>query len=163
VELHGCCARVSLAAALLSQHIDGVARAGSVGTKSGSSARSTWSCSPCWRPSPRTARLGDLDQLGLDDEASSEIADRYTVWAAELATVQRSAICQLPASALSSWSPIKRVLCADTGHRTYVPASPRLAPPRLEAELTFANRPRLLVGQALFILAMYAYRIGYCP
>ena len=27
VELHGCCARVSLAAALLSQHIDGVARA----------------------------------------------------------------------------------------------------------------------------------------
>ena len=27
-ELHGCCARVSLAAALLSQHIDGVARGG---------------------------------------------------------------------------------------------------------------------------------------
>ena len=40
VELHGCCTRVSLAAALLSQHIDGVARAGSAGTKSGSSARS---------------------------------------------------------------------------------------------------------------------------
>ena len=40
VELHGCCARVSLAEALLSQHIDGVARAGSAGTKSGSSARS---------------------------------------------------------------------------------------------------------------------------
>jgi hypothetical protein len=40
VELHECCARVSLAAALLSQHIDGVARAGSAGTKSGSSARS---------------------------------------------------------------------------------------------------------------------------
>ena len=40
VELHGCCARVSLAAAPLSQHIDGVARAGSAGTKSGSSARS---------------------------------------------------------------------------------------------------------------------------
>jgi hypothetical protein len=40
VELHGCCARVSLAAALLSQHIDGVARANSAGTKSGSSARS---------------------------------------------------------------------------------------------------------------------------
>jgi hypothetical protein len=32
VELHGCCARASLAAALLSQHIDGVARAGSAGT-----------------------------------------------------------------------------------------------------------------------------------
>ena len=40
VELHGCCARVSLAEALLSQHIDCVARAGSAGTKSGSSARS---------------------------------------------------------------------------------------------------------------------------
>jgi hypothetical protein len=40
VELHRCCARVSLAAALLSQHIDGVARASSAGTKSGSSARS---------------------------------------------------------------------------------------------------------------------------
>ena len=40
VELHGCCARVSLAAAPLSQHIDGVARAGSAGTKSRSRARS---------------------------------------------------------------------------------------------------------------------------
>jgi hypothetical protein len=54
----GCCARVSLAEALLSQHIDGVTRAGSAGTKSGSSARSL-----------RTARL--RDQLGLDDEANS--------------------------------------------------------------------------------------------
>jgi hypothetical protein len=40
VELHGCCARVSLAAALLNQHIDGVTRAGSAGTKSRSRARS---------------------------------------------------------------------------------------------------------------------------
>ena len=40
VKLHGCCARVSLAAALLSQHIDGVARAGSAGTKSVSGAHS---------------------------------------------------------------------------------------------------------------------------
>jgi hypothetical protein len=40
VELHGCCARVSLAEALLCQYIDGVARASSAGTKSGSSARS---------------------------------------------------------------------------------------------------------------------------
>jgi hypothetical protein len=54
----GCCARVSLAEALLSQQIDGVTRAGSAGTKSGSSARSL-----------RTARL--RDQLGLDDEANS--------------------------------------------------------------------------------------------
>ena len=53
----GCCARVSLAEALLSQHIDGVTRAGSAGPKSGSSARSL-----------RTARL--RDQLGLDDEAN---------------------------------------------------------------------------------------------
>ena len=40
-------------------------------------ARAPWSCSPCWRPSSRTARLGD--QLQLDDEVNSEIADRYTV------------------------------------------------------------------------------------
>eukprot|EP00964_Phaeocystis_antarctica_P060483 scaffold36079_cov54-Phaeocystis_antarctica.AAC.1 len=40
VELHRCCTRVSLAAALVRQHIDGVARASSAGTKSGSSARS---------------------------------------------------------------------------------------------------------------------------
>ena len=36
-------------------------------------ARAPWSCSPCWRPSSRTARLED--QLGLDDEANSQIAD----------------------------------------------------------------------------------------
>ena len=40
VELHGCCARVSLAEALLSQHVDCVTRASNAGTKSGSSARS---------------------------------------------------------------------------------------------------------------------------
>ena len=34
VELHGCCARVSLAEAVLRQHIDGVARAGSAGFES---------------------------------------------------------------------------------------------------------------------------------
>ena len=76
VELHGCCARVSLAAALLSQHIDGVARAGSAGTKSGSSARSLVLLTML-APSSRTARL--RDQLQLDDEVNSEIADRYTV------------------------------------------------------------------------------------
>ena len=32
VELHRCCARVSRAAALVRQHIDGVARASSAGT-----------------------------------------------------------------------------------------------------------------------------------
>ena len=47
---------------------------GSAGTKSGSRrrARAPWSCSPCWRPSSRTARF--RDQLQLDDEANSEIA-----------------------------------------------------------------------------------------
>ena len=41
--------RVSLAEALLCQHIYGVARASSAGTKSGSSARSLVLCTPCWR------------------------------------------------------------------------------------------------------------------
>ena len=36
-------------------------------------ARAPWSCSPCWRLSSRTARLED--QLGLDDETNSEIAN----------------------------------------------------------------------------------------
>ena len=36
VELHECCARVSRAAALLSQHVDCVTRAGGPGTESGS-------------------------------------------------------------------------------------------------------------------------------
>jgi hypothetical protein len=72
VELHGCCARVSLAAALLSQHIDGVARAGSAGTKSRSRARSLVLLTML-APSSRTARL--RDQLGLDDEENSQIAD----------------------------------------------------------------------------------------
>ena len=40
VELHRCCARVSRAAALVRQHIDGVARESSVSNKSGSRARS---------------------------------------------------------------------------------------------------------------------------
>ena len=57
VELHGCCARVSLAEALLSQHIDGVARASSAGTKSRSSQRALLGLSLVlltiyhWRPS----------------------------------------------------------------------------------------------------------------
>ena len=72
VELHGCCARVSLAEALLSQHIDGVTRAGSAGTKSGSRARSLVLLTML-APVSRCARLGD--QLGLDDEENSAIAD----------------------------------------------------------------------------------------
>ena len=76
VELHRCCARVSRAAALVRQHIDGVARASSAGTKSGSSARSLVLLTML-APVSRCARLED--QLQLDDEANSEIADRYTM------------------------------------------------------------------------------------
>ena len=58
VELLRCCARVSRAAALVRQHIDGVARASSAGTKSGSSARSLVLLNMLASVS-RTARLGD--------------------------------------------------------------------------------------------------------
>ena len=74
VELHRCCARVSLAAALARQHIDGMARASSAGTKSGSSVRSLVLLTML-APVSRCARLGD--QLQLDDESNSQIADRY--------------------------------------------------------------------------------------
>ena len=60
------------AAALVSQHIDGVARASSAGTKSGSIARSLVLLTMLAAVS-RTARLED--QLGLDDETNSIIAD----------------------------------------------------------------------------------------
>jgi len=73
VELHGCCARVSLAEALLSQHIDGVARASSAGTKSGSSARSLvllTMLAPVSRTARTTVEL-EGSQLGLDDEVNT--------------------------------------------------------------------------------------------
>ena len=73
VEMHGCCARVSRAAALLRQHIDGVARASSGGTKSGSISHSLVLLTMLALVS-RTARL--RDQPGLGDEVNSEIADR---------------------------------------------------------------------------------------
>ena len=72
VELHGCCTRTSLAEALLRQHIDGVARASSAGTKSGSRARSLVLLTML-APVSRCARFED--QLQLDDEANWEIAD----------------------------------------------------------------------------------------
>ena len=74
VELHGCCAGVSRAAALVQQHIDGVARASSAGTESGSIAHSLVLLTML-APLLRSARF--RDQLGLDDEVNSEIADRY--------------------------------------------------------------------------------------
>ena len=70
--MHGCCARVSLAEALLSQHIDGVARASSAGTKSRSIAHSLVLLT-ILAPVSRSAELGD--QLQLDDEVNSQIAD----------------------------------------------------------------------------------------
>ena len=65
---------MSRAAALVRQHIDGVARASSAGTKSGSRARSLVLLTML-APVSRCARLED--QLQLDDEANAEIADRY--------------------------------------------------------------------------------------
>ena len=99
VELHGCCARVSLAEALLNQHIDGVARASSAGTKSGSIARSLVLLTML-APVSRTARF--KDQLQLGDEVNSAIAD-----GSDLGTCRRlrrsaghfrRAICPLAAS-----------------------------------------------------------------
>jgi hypothetical protein len=61
---------VAAAEALLSQHVDGVARAGSADTKSGSSARSLvllTMLAPVIEN--RTVRAFG-DQLGLDDEAN---------------------------------------------------------------------------------------------
>ena len=71
----GCCARVSRCrGALLNQHIDGVARASSAGTKSGSSARSLVLHTMLAPVVENRTRLGD--QLGLDDEANSKIGNR---------------------------------------------------------------------------------------
>jgi hypothetical protein len=56
------------------QHIDGVARAGSAGTKSVSSARSLVLLTMLAPVVENRTVEGPL-QLGLDDEASSEIAD----------------------------------------------------------------------------------------
>ena len=63
---------MSRAAALVQQHIDGVARASSAGTKSGSIAHSLVLLTML-APLSRSARF--RDQLGLDDEVNSQIAD----------------------------------------------------------------------------------------
>ena len=113
MELHGCCARVSLAAALLSQHIDGVARAGSAGTKSRSRARSLVLLSPCWRPLSRTARF--RDQLQLDDEVNSQIAD-----GSDLGTCrpQVTSVGDLPTSSVSVVQLIPETLSSVFGANT---------------------------------------------
>jgi len=96
VELHRCCARVSRAAALVQQHIDGVARASSAGTKSGSIAHSLVLLTML-APVSRSARLED--QLQLDDEVNSEIADGYTVGSSARHVV---AVGDLPTSSVSA-------------------------------------------------------------
>ena len=87
---------MSRAAALVRQHIDGVARASSAGTKSGSSARSLVLLTML-APVSRCARLED--QLQLDDEANSEIADRYTTGSSAR---HRVAVGDLPTSSVSA-------------------------------------------------------------
>ena len=96
VELHRCCARVSRAAALVRQHIDGVARASSAGTKSGSSARSLV-LHTMLAPVSRTARF--KDQLQLDDEVNSQIADGYATGSSARRGV---AVGDLPTSSVSA-------------------------------------------------------------
>ena len=115
VELHRCCTRVSRAAALLRQHIDGVARASSAGTKSGPSARSLVLLTML-APVSRCARLED--QLQLDDEANSEIADRYTTGSSARHCV---AVGDLPTSSVSApqaAGPRIGVFCANAPRNT---------------------------------------------
>ena len=109
VELHGCCARVSRAAALVQQHVDGVARASSAGTKSGSIARSLVLLTTL-APLSRSAEFGD--QLQLDDEANSKIADGYTTGSSAR---HRVAVGDLPTSSASALQlALELTFCADT-------------------------------------------------
>jgi hypothetical protein len=70
---------VACSGAPLSQHIDGVARAGSAGTKSGSSARSLVLLTMLAPVVENRTVQGSARATQLDDEVNSEIADRYTV------------------------------------------------------------------------------------
>ena len=121
VELHRCCTRVSRAAALLRQHIDGVARASSAGTKSGPSARSLVLLTML-APVSRCARLED--QLQLDDEANSEIADGSTVVSCRR---HRTSVGDLPTSSVSAPQLVLQypisVFCVNTPGT--VPRAPR--------------------------------------
>jgi hypothetical protein len=107
VELHGCCARVSLAAALLSQHVDCVTRAGSPGTESRSRARSLILLSTMLAPvvenrtgggSARARRRSELAQIAdtavRHEQLSSPLA-RHGVAVGDLPI-------KLPVSARSS-------------------------------------------------------------
>ena len=103
---HGCCARVSLAEALLRQHVDGVARASSAGTKSGSIAPSLVLLTML-APISRTARL--RDQLGLGDEVNSE-SRTATTRAAQLAMYSSSRRLHLRTSSVSAPQLVPRTL-----------------------------------------------------
>ena len=88
-----------LAAALVRQHTDGVARASSAGTKSGSSARSLVLLTML-APVSRCAQLGD--QLYSSTTKRTRKSPTEVRWAAAFATLLPSAICQLSASARHS-------------------------------------------------------------
>ena len=87
---------MSRAAALVRQHIDGVARASSAGTKSGSIARSLVLLTMLASVS-RTARF--KDQLQLDDGSNSKIADGYATGSSARRGV---AVGDLPTSSVSA-------------------------------------------------------------
>ena len=70
-------------------------------------ARAPWSCSPCWRPSSRTARF--RDQLQLDDEANSQIADGSDLGKCR---PQVTSVGDLPTSSVSAVQLIPETLCS---------------------------------------------------
>ena len=133
VELHRCCARVSRAAALVQQHIDRVARASSAGTKSRSSARSLVLLTML-APLSRSAEL--RDQLGLDDEANAEIADRYYTGSSARRVV---AVGDLPASSVSAPQRVPQEACSA---RTAPVTSYQLVLPRSFLESTASTTER---------------------
>ena len=98
------------------QHIDGVARASSAGTKSGSIAHSLVLLTTLALMS-RSARLGD--QLGLDDEANSEIADGYATGSSARRGV---AVGDLPTSSAGAVQLVPRTL--DSARTPPVPPTP---------------------------------------
>ena len=113
VELHGCCARASLAAALLSQHIDGVARAGSAGTGQERVARAL--LGPAHHVGARR-REPHGSGINYSSRRRSELGNRRPLYGGQLSsppsTVQRSAICQLPASSVSAVQLMPETMCS---------------------------------------------------
>ena len=110
VELHGCCARVSLAEALLCQHtgIDGVARASSAGTKIERverAPRSLLVLHTMLAPVVENRTVGGSARgttLGLDDEANSQTADGGATARAAAFRVGGTSVGDLPTRSTSS-------------------------------------------------------------